>query len=171
MRNLSVLALLAAAALFAPLAHADTSVFTITSLTDSTFQSITFSLPTTPDPASLSHFSGDEFDVAINGTITTASGTSAYTDTYQFYDAYFGGGMIDNGNFQPYGPVLYSGDVNNPTFLDGTFNLYDDGDYATDGALPDYAVNISSTPEPSSLVLLGTGVLGLADMFRRRRTA
>ena len=58
---------------------------------------------------------------------------------------------------------IWSGDPHQPTFNIGNFPSSDEI-----GDTVDVAAGASPIPEPSSIVLLGTGVLGIAGLMRRR---
>jgi hypothetical protein len=117
------------------------------------------------------------FDLT-NVPVTSPSGTTF--DTVYFYDV-----ALDSGGFQDKtllggaplilgGPQLFTGDFSSPTFslISGTLNSLDDN---SNPIPPNYAFSITSvasvasTPEPSSLLLFGTGATGLLSLYRRRR--
>ena len=58
--------------------------------------------------------------------------------------------------------AFFSGTLGAPVFIPGVYT------YPTDGILTITDQTPTVTPEPSSLVLLGTGVLGVAGVVRRR---
>lgn len=63
------------------------------------------------------------------------------------------------------GPQLYMGGEGSPTFNLGTFDLTD---YNTGSQAGTLTISSFSTPEPSSLLLLGIGALALVGFGRKR---
>ena len=99
-----------------------------------------------------------------NGTITQQLQSLAtvefFSDGAQVKANGAGGSSFDD-FFAGAGPGIWSGNPNQPTFNIGNFPSSDEiGDTVQ--------VATSPIPEPSSIVLLGTGVLGIAGLIGRR---
>lgn len=146
-----------------PASAATLDVFTFTSPV------ITGPLTTALDasPTPISFTSGVSF--TINGTVTFEGNT--FTGPISFLNA---GGASGGGNTFT-GPLLFSGTDANPTFLLGTFSLSGNADIGNGSVQPvsgtlviSQAPTTSPVPEPGSLALAGTGVLGCIGYLRRR---
>ena len=166
--RLAILASSAFLCLCAPaLAHAD--MFTLTSGADT----ISFSAPASPIPSTtdtVNQFSLDNVTFDVDGVPSMG-------DIY-FYTSAVGGGLeVVDGIFMlplvsQTGPQVFTGAVTAPTFLPGNFSLQAYGDGSVfDGnfsltILPD----MTATPEPASLLLVGSGLLSITSVIRRRFT-
>lgn len=107
--------------------------------------------------------SGDFF---LGSSGTVSMGVAADDDAFLFIDGQYLGGL---GGIQAIGSSLTS--FTSGTLGAGWHNVeifYADQDEVAASLAFSSSVPISPTPEPGSLALLGTGVLGLAGTLRRR---
>lgn len=142
----------------ATLLHASTiDNFTLTEGNGNVF---TFSLDSSPAVSSsaASYFTLKNVAYDLNG-IAQAPGT------FYFYTAGLGGG-VQSSEFNFGIPQLFSGSLSAPTFLIGVFTGYD---FLVPGpATITIAPATTTAPEPSSMILLGTGILGAAGALKRK---
>ena len=127
-----------------------------------------------------------DFSYIVNSsTVAAAPSSIRFSDTagLGLFTLYFGpeSGVQDNGNYTPefafYGPQLYSGTVDNPTVLTGSFpvseSLFADGANYDDQFAPGTSVLVragstSAVPEPSTMGFLSLA-LALFTALRVRR--
>jgi PEP-CTERM motif-containing protein len=130
--------------------------------------SFSFFLPQNPTPdfsnSSLFNFASADGIFSQGGTNTAQTGRLTF-----FTDAAGGGfsfqangvDLLDTG-----GPSLFTGPADAPHFAPGTYTGYS----SFPGTASTLAgVSITSTPEPGSMALLGTGLIGLVPVAQIRR--
>jgi hypothetical protein len=117
----------------------------------------TFTLPASPIPTGTNSECLSNFppEFCISDVTVVVNGVAETGNTVEFFDITEAGGVAVTAEGETVsfistgGAQLYSGDVSMPTFLVGTF----DQTSFIDGS----DVTVAISPEPSSLVLFGSG--------------
>jgi PEP-CTERM motif len=130
----------------------------------------TFSLPSTPTPGTFNVSPGSFFE--FSGVQISYDGAPSVAGNIFFFDSGVVGLYLDISSppvaiYDEESPSLFSGSLNNPTFNIGSFNGVDDS-HTSDVITVTISDPPGVAPEPGSLVLLGTGALGLAGVIRKR---
>jgi hypothetical protein len=147
-------------------------------LTDGLGNTITWQLPASPTPSFVTPLSFQLFNVP--GTINGIAGEALNPE---FINQNAGGGLMFANTADTIGivgtsgviggvtsPQLYSGPENAPTFLTGTFSfpvltaINEVSQGITTGTLT-ITPDVTPAPEPSTLVLLAAGLLGMGAIF------
>lgn len=148
-------------------AHADTFNFLFTEGTNT----VTFELPSSPVVSAF--HSGYSFK--INNETIVENGATSSMRTLEFNSSGDGGGfsLSNSAYLNTEGPQLYVGPESAPTFVPGSYNLigYQNHQLKSQLTITDLPAPTTVTPEPSSVLLLGTGLVALAGSTRRRLTS
>ncbi len=131
---------------------------------DNTF---TWQLPSSPTLLPENFFPGSGFDIT---DVTYSENDILQNPAVLTFSSLPYGGFFLWDNYQgvlSFGSQLYSGTEDAPTFLEGTYSLPD----IFSGSDPNgtATLTIKSVPEPSSLMLLGMGMLALLGLALKKR--
>lgn len=149
-------------------------------------ETFTWTLPATPTISSPDFMLGNSF--TIMNVPLSENGTSLGNYVFDFYNLGAGGGfdafsMGSSTALNEFGPQVYMGAENMPTFVPGTYGPFNGQGSLTTGMtgvlditnagngndLFTYTTTTTAiTPEPSSLLLLGAGALALLGFTRKR---
>jgi hypothetical protein len=182
-RSLLTLSLLSAVAISPLLAHAS-EIITIDVTSGPNLGTWTLTVPSgVLAPPVVDTANGD---FQLNNVAVTGPGGISTSDSVFFYDISASGGLWDpthtalnfesgtvTGNPATFVPIaMFSGTVSAPSFVPGSGTItYDGGATGFGYTVADVTTPTPPTgltPEPSSLMLLGTGALAVAGSFRRR---
>jgi PEP-CTERM motif len=171
-------AILVALSATSALADGTNLVYTLTQ-EGSTTPLATWEMPLNPTPScdfsppSPCFISGDAFFFTTQVSI---DGGAPVTDTLVFLNTTSMSVDLNDFGFlipELTGPQLYSGDESNPTMIIPPsgffFPLIDDGANNPATAGTEYTLSVAETPEPATLLLLGSGLVAFG--IRKRRAS